>query len=142
MAGSKFTVGSDTVMTFLNNGAPIGAMVLTNFNFKQKTSQLVSKPVNGDPNYREMPEGWEGTLEYDKANSALMDFFVAAEAARYAGNPPPSLSILHKVNNTDGSVSRYRFEGVAAKLDNGGDHKSDEKVMETVGWTGSRAKAA
>lgn len=142
MAGVPFNIGSDAKLTILINGAPFGASVLTNFESKQLTTRLTSKPVNGDPNFREVEEGWEGTAEYDRANSIVDDFFVQKEAARYAGQQPPQIVLTHAIVNPDGSTSRYRFEGVAVKLDEAGSYKSDDKVMQKIGWVASRRKAA
>jgi len=135
--GSQFNIGSDSVMSFLVNGLPIGSMLLTSFEFKQLTTRLTSKPVNNVPGYREVEEGWEGTMEYDRSNSVLDDFFAAKEAARYAGQQPPQVTVTTKITNTDGSVSRFRFDGMAVKLDNGGKYASDEKVMQQVAWVAS-----
>lgn len=135
--GSQFNIGSDSVMTFLVNGAPIGSMLLTSLDFKQLTTRLTSKPINNVPGYREVEEGWEGSLEYDRSNSVLDDFFAAKEAARYSGQQPPQIAITTRITNVDSSVSRYRFDGVAVKLDNGGKYASDDKVMQQVSWVAS-----
>lgn len=140
--GSQFNIGSDAVVTFLSNGVPFGAMLLTTFQYKQLTTSLTSKPINGDPGYRENEEGWEGTAEFDRSVSTLDDFFVAKEQARFNGQQPPVMTITATINNTDGTTSRYRFEGVAVKLEDGGKYVADEKVTQTMSWRAARRKAA
>ena len=135
--GTQYNIGSDSTLTFLVNGAPVGSMLLTKFEFKQNTTRLVSKPINSPPNYRDLEEGWEGTLVYDRSNSVLDDFFAAKEAARWAGQLPPSLTITTTINNVDGTTSRYRFNNVTAKLDGGGTYAADEKVEQTASWAAS-----
>ncbi len=140
--GSQFNIGSDAVLTILSNGVPFGAMLLTSFEYKQLTTSLTSKPINGDPGYRENEEGWEGTAEFDRSVSTLDDFFVAKENARFAGQQPPVMTITTTIVNADGTISRYRFEGVAAKLENAGKFSADEKVTQTMSWKAARRKAA
>lgn len=140
--GSQFNIGSDSVLTVLVSGSPIGAMLLTKFEFKQLTTRQTSQPVNGKPNFREVEGGWEGTLDYDRSTSALDDFFVAKEAARYAGQQPPQITITTTINNTDGSTSKYRFNGVAMKMDSGGTYSADDKVVQTASWVASDREAA
>lgn len=140
--GSQFNIGSDVVMTFLSNGVPFGAILLTSFESKQLTTKLTSKPITGDPGYRENEEGWEGTFEVDRSNPTLDDFFAAKETARFSGQQPPVVTITEAITNVDNSVSRYRYEGVAMKLDNAGKKSSDEKVVQTVSYTAARRKPA
>jgi hypothetical protein len=140
--GSQFNIGSDSVLTVLVNGQPIGSQLLTSFEFRQMTTRLTSKPINSSPNYREVEEGWEGTLEYDRSNSVLDDFFAAKEAGRYAGQQPPQVTVTTKITNVDQSISRFRFDGMALKLDQGGKYAQDEKVTQQVGWVASRRTPA
>lgn len=133
-SGNSFTIGKDATLTILVAGQPIGALKLTNFEAKQLTSRLTTKPINGRPGYREVEEGWEGTCDWDRQSALLDDFFAAKEAGLYAGQRPPEMSIMQTIRELDGSRSRYRFTGVAVKLDDAGTYQSDGKVMQKMGW--------
>jgi hypothetical protein len=135
---ADFSIGKDAVFTILDDGQPMGAIKLTNFEYKQKTTLLTSKPINGAPIYREVEEGWEGSAEADRTNSILDDYFVQKEGALYAGARPLAASIMQRINELDGSVTRYRFIGVTMKLDEGGSYKSDERVTQKVSWTAAQ----
>lgn len=138
MADDQFTIGRDARLTILSDGQPIRGLKLTKFSFKQMTTRLTSKPINGRPVNREIEEGWEGDFEWDRINSALDDYFTAKEAAMYAGAPPPVVAITHRIRETDGSLNRYRYDAVALKLDDGGSYESDSKVVQKVSWISSQ----
>lgn len=141
-SGGQFNIGSDASLTILVNNAPVASMLLTKFSIKQITNRLESMPINDDPNYRENEKGWEGSCEFDRSTSVLDDFFAAKESLRFAGQLPPVIVLNYSINNTDGSLSRFRLEKVAVKLDNAGDHSQDEKVVQTMGWVAGRRKPA
>lgn len=139
MAESDFNIGRDGVMTVLVDGLPLGPGVkLVNFEAKQKTTQLQSKPLNGPNSFREIPEGWEGTFDADRTGPALDDLFCTLEARAFAGNAPPQISIMQTIKELNGTTSRYRFTGCAIKFDDAGTYKSDDKVLQKVGFTASR----
>lgn len=138
----KFNVGSDTTITLLANGAPLGAQRLTKFEAKQETTEVSSTRISGQTAKRNLPMGWTLDLEWDRGNSVIDDFFVAEEAARYAGNPPADVSILEVTKNPDQSISRYRYDSVTLKQDTIGERSGDAKVTQKASGFASRRRAA
>jgi hypothetical protein len=142
MAYGDYNIGSDTTVTIVSQG-PVGpiiaSQILTEFEARQIASKLKSVAIDGVNRYRELEEGWEGTLNYDRADSVLDAYFAAKEANRYAGGAPPVVTITETtVNATDRSISIYRYDGVTMKFDSIGPRKGDSKVDEKVSWTSSR----
>lgn len=135
---NDFNIGSDTKVTVLVNGAVLTAQIMTKFEAKQKTSQLNSKAIDGVNRNRELPEGWDIDMEWDRGNSVIDDFVASEEAARYAGQPPSEISILETTNNPDGSVSRYRYTKCTLKLDTAGERSGDSKVTQKATLTATR----
>jgi hypothetical protein len=135
---SGFNVGSDTKLQIVSSGSVVASKILTKFNARQLATKLKSTAITGVNRYRELEEGWEGTLEFDRADSVWDDYFAAKEAARYTGQQPPAVRILETTTNVDGSVSQYRYTGVTMKFDDIGDRSGDKKVDEKVSWTASR----
>lgn len=136
---NAYNVGSDTKITVLSNGLPLGATILTSFEARQVTTRLKSLGIDGVARNRELEEGWEGSLKWDRADALLDDFFAAKEAARYAGLQPPTLSITETtVNASDGTTSRYRYDGVTLKMDSAGAREGDKKVEQSASWAASR----
>jgi hypothetical protein len=138
MSANDFNVGSDTTLSLIVNGQIMRAAILTSFEARQITASLDSTGIDGVNRYDEIEKGWEGTLEYDRADSILDDFFAAKEAARYDGFPKPYISITETTTNVDGSVVKYRYPRCALKLDSIGARKGDAKVEPKVGWKSGR----
>lgn len=139
MAGvNDFNVGSDTTISILNNGTIMRSSILTSFEARQITASLKSTAIDGVNRYDEIEQGWEGTLDYDRADSILDDFFAAKEAARYAGNTLPTITITETTVNKDGTVSKFRYPRCALKFDTIGARKGDSKVEERVSWRAGR----
>ena len=135
---ADFNIGKDITMTFLVNGQPIGALVITSFDKKQITKRAESDPINGEPQYQEIEKGWEGSFEWDRRSPILDTFFAQKEDALYNGGVVPAMSITERIREKDGSTSRWRYTGVAVKLDEGGTAKADDKVMQRVGFVAAR----
>lgn len=142
MAGQKYNVGSDTKITILVNGAPFGAQIMTKFEAKQETTQTKSTAIDGRTRARELPVGWNLDMEWDRGNSIVDDFFVQEEANRYSGLQPSDVSLLEVTTNPDGTISRYRFEGVTMKQDTAGERAGDSKVTQKASAFAARRKAA
>lgn len=135
---SKFNVGSDTRLTILASGQPIAATILTSFEPKQVTTQVKSLALTGVTNARDLEEGWDLSIEWDRADSVIDDFFAAKEAGRYAGQSPPEIVITERIKEINGSTSRYRYEGVTLKYDSAGARAGDKKIEPKASGFASR----
>ncbi|MFL9904215.1 hypothetical protein PQR71_39860 [Paraburkholderia fungorum] len=134
MAVNDFNVGSDTTLSLIVNGQILRSAILTSFEARQITASLNSTAIDGVNRYDEIEKGWEGTLDYDRADSILDDFFAAKEAGRYSGARKPTVSITETTTNVDGTVVKYRYPRCALKLDTIGARKGDAKVEPKVSF--------
>lgn len=133
-----FNVGSDTKVSLISGGAIVSAQIVTEFDYKQITTDLKDVGIDGQNRYRYLEEGWEGSFQYDKADDTVDAYFAQKEANRYAGLPPPVVTITQTDNNADGSIAVYRFQGVTMTLSEGGNRTGDAKVNQRVAWRASR----
>lgn len=134
---APFNVGHDATIDIVDGAT--GAVITsfpptTMFDFSPNTVQLTSKPVNDKPLYREVPDGWKGTIEYDRYDSSIDDYFVKLESDYWAGVSYFANTITQTVTERDGSISQYKFTGVALKLDNAGSWKAADKVGQRLSW--------
>jgi len=144
MAQNNYNIGSDAKLTLLADGIPVRAAIITEFTAKQETEKLKSKGLDGVVRNRHVEQGWSGTFKFDRSNPLLDDFIAAKEAAKYAGFPPPVMTITQSVVSAeDGSTAKYRFDGVSVTLDEAGTYAGDKKVEQTISWDASfRIKVA
>jgi hypothetical protein len=140
MPANGFNIGSDTTISIISAGSIIRSAILTSFEAKQMTASVDSVAIDGVNRFDEIEKGWEVSLDYDRADSIFDDFFAAKEAARYAGLPPPKLSITETTTNADLTVVKYRYSGVALKLDTIGKRTGDAKVEQKISGKASRRK--
>lgn len=138
MSANDFNIGSDTTISLIVDGGILRSSILTSFEAKQMTASLDSTGIDGINRFDEVEKGWEGSFDFDRADSIIDDFFAAKEAARYAGVKQPEISITETTTNVDGTVVKYRFNRVALKYDTAGARKGDAKVEAKVSWKASR----
>lgn len=139
MSGTnEFNIGSDTTINVISDGAVVAACILVSFEARQLTADLDSTAIDGANRYRYVEKGWEGSLEYDRTDSTLDTYFALKEAARYQGFQPPIATITETTTNTDGSISKFRYDGVTLKMDTIGSRKGDAKVEPKVSWKAGR----
>lgn len=145
MAGQDaYNIGRDATLNIVAGGVPLRPTILTRFKCKQETTQLESRPLNGAPIFQEVPKGWTGEFEVDRANSVIDDFFAAAEDTWYSGTDAVIISILETIFDaavgSTGASHQFRYEGVAMKLEDGGDRSGDAKIVQRVSFVASRRK--
>lgn len=121
-------------------GGTTAFAIITGFNKKQRTKSLESNAIDGTIRFAELPDGWEGSFDFDRASRALDDFIARAEAAYYAGVNVPASTILETITEVDGSMSQYRYEGCVFKLDDGGNAKKGELVKMKLNFKASKRK--
>lgn len=133
-----YNIGSDTTLVIVSNGQVLAAQILTSFHPRQVAPRMKSVGIDGVNRYRDIEEGWEGDLRYDRADSSLDAYFAAKEAGRYAGQQPPVVYIQETTTNVDGSVSMFQYTGVTMALADAGNRTGDAKVEQHVSWAASR----
>lgn len=111
--------------------------LLTTFDSKQMTNQIKIKGLDGIVRYLEIPDGWEGTLDYDRQGDQLDAYVASLETGYFAGLNTNSAQLTETITNPDQSVSIYRFTGVVFKLSSSGAWKGDGQVSQKLDWCAS-----
>lgn len=141
MAGNNtFNIGRDgsqiTIFDSIAGQVTFNGMV--SFDTKPRTKELESEGINGVTTFRNVPNGHEGSFDFDRQDSSVEAYFAILEANFYAGLPPPTAIITQTINESDGSVTQFQFTGCALKLDNAGTWKGLDKVQPKVSWRASK----
>jgi hypothetical protein len=145
MSDLRYNVGSDGASVVISiTNAQTNAMyyaswtIPTEFDSRQRTAQLESIAIDGTPRFRDLEEGWEGSITFDKGSDNFDAFIAAKEAARYAGQEPPFISILQTIADPNGNPSAiYRFDGVTLREEDAGRYTGNTKVTQRVAWRAS-----
>ena len=133
-----FTVGRDvTIAINLPNG-PVAFSNVTDFHAKQITKGIESKGIDGIDRFGEIPSGWEGGIEIDRADANMDAAFSYLEGLYYQGVNVPASQITETITEPQGGLTQWRYIGVAFKYDDHGSFKGDAKVAQKLSWKASQ----
>ncbi len=111
---------------------------MTSFDAKPRTKELESEGIDGNTKFRNLPNGHEGTFQFDRQDPGVQKYFALLEANFYSGLPPPSAVITQTINELDGSVSQFQYVGCVLKLTDAGKWTGLDKVTMSVAWKASK----
>ncbi|MDE2468743.1 MAG: hypothetical protein KGL35_08370 [Bradyrhizobium sp.] len=134
-----FTVGRDVYIDITTATGPLRLPITTTgFDAKQSTKKIESHGLDGVNRFAELPAGWSGTIDMDRSDSSLDDYFAQAEADYYAGKIVPPATITETITEANGTVSQYRYIGVVFAFSDAGKKKGDDKVSQSISWSASK----
>lgn len=132
-------IGKDVSLdVVLPNNAILPLAILTSFTSKQNTKGLDSKGLDGINRLADLPDTWSGDLAVDRASSELDDYFAAVEAGYYANGTLNALRITQTILEGNGTITQYRYDGVAMNLADAGNWKGDAYVGQKINWRASK----
>ena len=135
-----FSIGRDVSIIINMPQGPVKFSNLTGFKRQQISTSIESKGLNGVDKFAEIPSGWQGSIDIDREDNALDLAFAFLENLYYSGQNVPSSTISETTTEKNGSVTQFRYVGVAFKFDNPGDAAGDAKMSQTFSWKASRRK--
>ena len=139
MAVNGFSIGHDVSVDIFDivTGKQVIFPLVTGFSAEPITKQITSEPLNSSPLFAENPNGWKGTIDFDRTDNSIDAWFSGREAAYYKGQSIFNVTITETIQEKDGTVSQYRFPNVALKLTQAGQWKAADKVSLKIDWMAS-----
>lgn len=139
MPNNSFSIGHDVAVDVFDNvtGRMVTFPAITGFSAEPNTKQISSEPLNGPPLYAENPNGWKGTLDFDRTDATVDVWFASREAKYYAGQSLFNVTITETIRESNGTVTQFRFPNCALKLAQAGQWKASDKVSLRIDWAGS-----
>lgn len=138
-ATNGFTVGRDVLIDITLSTGPLRLpSTTTGFDAKQETKEINSHGLDGVNRFAELPAGWKGTVEMDRSDSTIDDYFAQLEADYYAGKLTSPATITETISEANGTVSQYRYIGVVFKFAEAGKKRGDDKVMQSIAFSASK----
>lgn len=139
MPANGFSVGRDlTLIVFTSDGGALGTASLKDWSAQQITAEVKQVLITGLMLSAYLPEGWQGSASFVRADSGLDDYFANLEAEYYAGSPLPTAQITETITNPDGSISQYVYQNVALKFEGAGSWAGNKEVDQKIAWIASR----
>ncbi len=139
MAVNGYTVGRDrTLIITGNNGISASFKVLTMSSSRQVTAPVKIVKMDGTVDHLELPNGWEGSIEVERQDSTMDDYFATLESQYYAGQDILPARIAETITEAGGVLSQYAYTGVMLKYSAAGDYKGDGSVKQKMDFVASR----
>jgi hypothetical protein len=133
MTVNNFTTGRDVSVQINTSYGPliIPSTAVLSFNADPEVTKLKSKGIDGTPRHAVIPDGWKGSITLDRLDHALDDFWGRFEADYFANVATGVGTIIERIQEQDGTISTWRYDGVVITLEKAGDWAADKKVEQT-----------
>lgn len=137
---NSFSVGRDLSLDIIGPGGPISLSLITGFNAKPDYAEIRIKGLDGVTRNVRFPDGWSGSFDIERQDGTIDSYFAQLEDDYYAGQDELPVTITETIQEADGSISQFRYEGVLLKLDDGGEWRGDQTVKMRVSFIASRRR--
>ena len=125
---NSFSVGRDLTFTVVGPNGNLTFSGVTDYNPKPKFNQLEHKDIDGTISNAAIPHGWDISINIDRKDPTVDNFFAVLEAAYFAGQNIGAGTISENIQEVDGSVSKFQYTGVSLTYENAGAWKGDAFV--------------
>lgn len=133
-----YNTGKDVALDINGPYGPIRISKIMSFEAKPKTTSQEITPLNGQTDELLIPKGWTGSFDVERTDNTLDNYWAQFESDYYNGVPQPAATITESIQETDGSVSVYRYINVILKLESSGKKEGDKTVKQSVSFTARR----
>jgi hypothetical protein len=132
-----YSLGKDATFTVVLPTGTLTLNGLTAFTSKPIYEDIKSKPLNGVPIFSTIPQGHQGSFKVDRSDYTIDTYFTTFEAAYFAGQNNQPGTILETIQEADGSITQWQYNGVILKLTEAGTFEADKKVEITIEFQAS-----
>lgn len=134
------TVGKDVrlVIVTANGTLNVPPAAITNFHAQPENTVETRKGIDGETRHLVTPGPWKGSIDIDRFDSTVEDFWAAIEAAYYAGQNTPYGYIQETIQEPNGGITQYSYQKVALDLKDLGQKIADKPVTLKLDFHASR----
>jgi hypothetical protein len=117
-------IGNDLQIILTGTGMPAVIPNVMSVEWKQLAIDINRTQMNNVPMYAQIPNGYEGTIDFHRGDGSFELAMVALQNNWQAGGDYQFNTLTCIVSNT--GANTFTFTGVAIKMEKGGDWKGDE----------------
>jgi hypothetical protein len=140
MAVNGLSIGKDVRIDLVTATGALDLGKGTGFMAKQEQIESKVKFLDGSTRVVVIPDGWSGTLDYERMGPQLDNYFADREAAYEAGTIDERIFLTQTIAEPDGSITQFRYESVVLKYDDAGSWAGESTVKQKVSWTAGRRR--
>ena len=107
---------------------------------RPRLSTLVARlrRLDGITDHVRFFDGWSGSFDVERQDATLDNYFAQLEAGFYAGLNEAPAQIYETIQEANGSVSQFRYDGVLMTLADAGNRAGDATIKQSVNFVASR----
>ncbi|MBN7122895.1 hypothetical protein BSU01_14420 [Erwinia billingiae] len=135
-----YTLGRDVAVDINTPTGKLRIPKIMGFDSKPQVSTNKIVPLNGISDELQIPNGWNGTINAERQDGTLDDFWAQWEENYFNGIDQQKGTITETITESNGTVSVYRYEGVSFHLTDAGNKTGDKTVAQVLSWTANRRK--
>ena len=138
------SIGKDVAVDIVQaDGSILRLGNITSFDRKPVTKQINSDGIDGVPRKGVIPGGWKLSFDIDREGPSADDWWALYEDNYYANRPLQNVMITETISEPDGTVTQWRYVGVALHFSDAGNWKADAVTkMKLEGEASYRQKVA
>lgn len=133
-----YSVGRDFTMVIQTATGPLQLNKITSFKSKQDVTDVRVKRLDGITDHVRFFDGWSGSFDIERQDANVDRFFAQLEANYYAGINEQPAQVYETIQEANGAVSQYRYDGVLMTLADGGNRAGDATVKQSINFVASR----
>jgi hypothetical protein len=128
------SVGKDITVTFNDNNGNVVTTRVKMFSAKQKTSNRETVALDGVNRHLNIPMGWSGSIEAERTGPELEAFIFNLEQIYVSGAAIPLITITETIQETNGSVTQWQYQGCVVEMDSSGEWKGDDYITQKINF--------
>lgn len=136
-----FSVGRDCTLVLIDQAfGQIQLDNVTGFSCRQVTAPIKVDRLDGVQLHGEIPKGWTGSFELERANAVMDSFFAQKEESWFSSGMLTTATLYQYVSEVDGSTTTMQFDNVALRFAEAGQWHGDRSVALHVQFTANRRR--
>lgn len=136
----SFNTGRDTTIVLIGPFGQVQLDNVTGFEARQIIQAIKVDRLDGIQLQADLPKGWEGSLDADRASNALDVLMAGIEANWFAGGNTPQSTMFQYIQESDNSMTTLSYDNVCLRLDDAGAWRPDAAVRQRLTWTANRRR--
>lgn len=141
MPFQNFSTGKDVTLQVVTPDGILSIPLATSFKPEPEYSEIKSKILDGRTLKDFIPDGWKGTIQLDRSDAGVDQYFAQLEDNYYNGvTPGGAVTIFETIQEKDGSITEYRYDEVSLKLSESGEYSGDKKVEQKIEFHATRRR--
>ncbi|RIJ85011.1 hypothetical protein RSP822_18260 [Ralstonia solanacearum] len=133
-----YSVGRDYTLVIQTSTGALQPNKITEFKSKQDVTDVRVKRLDGITDHIRFFDGWSGGFSIERQDATLDNYFAQLEAGYYAGINEQAAQIYETIQEANGAISQFRYDGVLMTLDDAGTRAGDATIKQSISFVASR----